>query len=348
MHIYVNKKSKADAPKKIDFAVGGQAVIEGVMMRSPNGYTISVRAANGKIKMKQKDFTSATERVTIFGVKPLGWPLLRGVVHLVESMIIGISGLNFSNSVFLDEDFDESKKEERSAMMKVLWGIFGFFYMLGTLGFTLFLLKFLPLWVAEKAAELWPVVADYYILFNAIDGLTKIAIFLAYILGISLLKDIRRVFQYHGAEHKSIWVYESGLPLTVPNARKQTRFHPRCGTSFIFFVILMSVLIYTLVPPADDFWMKLGQRLMVLPVIAGVSYETLKLTAKFSDGKKCDGGKCFAAGSAFMKLMVAPGLLLQRLTTLEPDDEQLEVALHSLEAALKYERRKKKSSGKKS
>jgi uncharacterized protein YqhQ len=302
---------------KIDFAVGGQAVIEGVMMRSPNFYTVSVRNPEGKIKMEQKKFVSVMKKWRVLNV-----PFVRGIVHLVESMIIGIRALNYSNSIFLGEE--EKDDSEDGFLKKAVMALLAFVYMMGTMAFALFLLKFLPLWIAEQAAELWQVVADNYFLFNAIDGITKIVIFLAYIIGISAMKDIRRVFQYHGAEHKSIWAYEQGLPLTVENARKQTRFHPRCGTSFIFIVILMSVFIYTLVPPADRFWLKLGQRLVVIPLIAGLSYEVLKLSAKWQ--------KSFC-----VRAFVAPGLWLQKLTTYEPDDDQLEIALHSLKESLKVE-----------
>lgn len=302
---------------KIDFAVGGQAVIEGVMMRSPNHYVVAVRDEKGKIHTQEKKFKSVTEKIKI-----LKLPLLRGVVHLVESMGIGFKALDYSNDIFLGEHEKEEKKH--GVIMKVLMGIFSVVYVLATLGFSLFLLKVLPLWIAGKAAELWPTVEQNYFLFNAIDGGSKITIFLGYILLISLLKDIRRVFQYHGAEHMSIWTYEAGLELTVKNARKQTRFHPRCGTSFIFIVILMSILIYTVVPPAEGFWAMLGQRVVVIPLIAGISYEFLKISAKWQN-------------NIFMRAFAAPGLLIQRLTTRMPDDEQLEVALTSLKASLKAE-----------
>lgn len=302
---------------KIDFAVGGQAVIEGVMMRSPNFYVVSVRDEKGAIHSQEKPFKSVMDRL-----KFLKLPLLRGVVHLVESMGIGFKALDFSNDIFLGEH--EKEKKERNRLVNLLMGIFSVVYVVGTLAFTIFLLKLIPLWVAGKAAQLWPLVEQNYLLFNAIDGATKITIFISYILLISLLKDIRRVFQYHGAEHMSIWAYEQGLELTVENARKQTRFHPRCGTSFLFIVILMSIFVYTLVPPAEGFWGMLGQRLIVIPIIAGISYEFLKLSAKWQN-------------SWLMRVFASPGLMIQRLTTRQPDDEQLEVALHSLKASLKAE-----------
>lgn len=300
---------------KIDFAVGGQAVIEGVMMRSPHFYTVSVRSPEGELKMQQARFDSLTTRWKI-----LRLPFVRGIVQLVESTMIGYRSLSFSNAVFVGEE-----EKSSTGWRKVLWTILGGLYVLFTLSVTLFLLKFLPLWIAEQASHWWPVVARHYLLFNAIDGLTKISIFLIYIGSISLLHDIARVFQYHGAEHKSIWTYEKGLELTVANARLQTRFHPRCGTSFIFLVILTSVLVYTLVPPSPDFWTLFASRIAVIPLIAGASYEVLKLSARYQN-------------VAWVKVLVAPGLFLQRLTTREPDDAQLEVALHSLKASLDIEK----------
>lgn len=311
------ESKKNAAENRIDFAIGGQAVIEGVMMRSPNFFTVTVRNPDGELTMKQEKFESITKRVGLLKI-----PFVRGVVHLFESMSIGIRSLNYSNEIFLGTD--EEEKENRHIVVKILFGFFGFLYVVGTLAFTLFLLKFLPLWIAEKASEIWPVVDNNYLLFNAIDGVTKITIFLCYILLISMLKDIRRVFQYHGAEHKSIWAYEKGLELTVENAKIQTRFHPRCGTSFIFIVIVMSVVIYTFIPAPDDFLGRLLSRIAAIPLIAGASYEMLKLSAKWQ-------------GNFIVSLFVAPGLLFQRLTTLEPNDSQLEVALHSLKESLKVE-----------
>lgn len=301
----------------IDFAVGGQAVIEGVMMRSPHYSIVSVRDPEGRIQMKSEAFQSITERVRVFRL-----PLIRGVVHLIESMRLGYRSLNYSNEVFLGET--PEKKAEQKRWVQALMSVLSVLSVVLSLSLTLFMLKVLPLWVANQAAELWPVIENNYFLFNAIDGLTKITIFLAYISSIALLKDIRRVFQYHGAEHKSIWAYEHGKELTVENARKETRFHPRCGTSFIFIVILMSIFVYTLVPPAESFAVQLGVRIAVIPLIAGISYELLKFSAKHQK-------------SRLVQMLVAPGLFLQRLTTKEPDDTQLEVALNSLKESLKHE-----------
>jgi len=310
------KKTESTGPKNIDFAIGGQAVLCGVMMRSPSFYTVSVRNPDGQIRFMQKKFTSITKKVAI-----LGLPILRGVIHLVESMTIGFRALSYSSDVFLGEE----EKVPRGRFISVLYAIGTGLYMIFTLVFTIFLLKFLPLFVAEKVAEIWSAAANHYIIFNAVDGITKIIIFLAYLLLISLLPDIKEVFEYHGAEHKAVFAYEKGLPLTVANARIQSRFHPRCGTSFIFIVILMSVLVYTLLPPVNGFWANLGERILALPLIAGLSYELLKLSARFS-------------GAFFVRALIFPGLLLQRLTTREPKDDQIEVALNSLKKSLEAEK----------
>lgn len=295
-------------------------MIEGVMMRSPNFYTVSVRDEKGRIKMKQEKFVSVTKKMRI-----LAFPIVRGMVHLVESMIIGYRALNYSNEIFIGED--EKRKVECAALKKGFYFVLSLLYVIFSLGITLFMLKFLPLFIAEKAAEIWPIVKENYLLFNGIDGLTKITVFIGYILMISLLNDIRRVFQYHGAEHKSVWTYENGLALTVENAKKQTRFHPRCGTSFIFIVIILSILVYTFLPPMDTFYGKLLERVAALPLIAGLSYETLKFSAKHEN-------------NFLMRLFVMPGLLIQRLTTKEPDEKQLEIALHSLKESLAAEKLK--------
>lgn len=304
---------------KIDFAIGGQAVLEGVMMRSPNFYTVSVRDIDGTIKMMQAKFSTRTKN----GIFKL--PIIRGAVQLVESMIIGFRALDFSSEIFSGEE-----KIQYVGWKKYVYGFFGILYITTTLSLTLFMLKFVPLWVAEKVSEAVPLVKNYYILFNAIDGVTKIAIFLGYVLAISILKDIKRVFQYHGAEHKSVWTYEKGLDLTVENARAQTRFHPRCGTSFIFIVIIMSVLVYTFLPKSESFAINFFGRIAALPLIAGVSYEFLKFSAKYEK-------------NFLIRLFVLPGLFIQRLTTKEPDDKQLEIALNSLKESLKIEQREGQS-----
>ena len=198
-------------------------------------------------------------------------------------------------------------------------------YFIFILGVALFLFKFLPLFVAEKVSFMSSLVDNHYWLFNLIDGATKVFIFVVYILLISLLPDIRRVFAYHGAEHQAIWAYEKGKALTIRNAQAEHPEHPRCGTSFIILVLIMSVLIYTILPADNGFWMKLGERVAVLPLIAGLSYEVLKVSAKYE-------------GKWWMHWVTVPGIWLQKVTTKKPTDEMEEVAIAALEGALEAEK----------
>ncbi len=319
--------------KKIDFAVGGQAVIEGVMMRSPHFYVVAVRRMNKKIVVKTEKYISLSKRCKIWGI-----PLIRGVVALFESLKLGMSALLFSNKILLDDiDAEEAKKTGKKKKVKketllrkivtgVLWGL----YLVFVFSFALFLFKFLPLLAAEGVSQISPAVEDHYLLFNFIDGVTKILIFLLYLLLISLLPDIRRVFGYHGAEHQAIWAYEHEKTLTVKNAQSENPEHPRCGTSFIFWVLFLSVLVYTVMPEEESFALKLIERIAALPVIAGISYEVLRITGKF-DSKW------------WMHWVALPGLWIQKITTKKPDDKMQEVALRSLKEALKAEKNYKPS-----
>jgi len=313
--------------KKIDFAVGGQAVIEGVMMRSPNSLVIAVRKKSGEIKIKKSKYQTFIQRHKFFNI-----PIIRGMINLVEMMVIGATAINYSANEMLD---DEMTPEEKEKMHKQNTGKKKFMYkMLETIMFavslvvaillSLFLFKFIPLSVATLLETYLPTVKSNYILFNLIDGAVKIIIFLGYIYLLTLFKSFKRVFEYHGAEHKSIFTYEKKLPLTVEHAKPQTRFHPRCGTSFILIVFVISILVYTVVPKQEDFAHNLLVRIALLPLIAGISYEYLKLSAKY-------------AKNIIVRGIIAPGLWFQRLTTREPDVSQLEVGLKSLEIALEME-----------
>jgi len=303
--------------KKIDFAVGGQALIEGVMMRSPNFITAAVRKPDGTITLKEEPFKSIGQKI-----KFLSLPLMRGVVNLFEMMIIGVRMLNYSAEESMNEEEEKDKKEKGSGIFSSVALTFSILF---SLAFSIFLFKFIPLWVTDWLSHAFPLLEKHYILYNLVDGVLKTSLFILYIAFITLLPGINRVFQYHGAEHKSIFTYEKGLPLTVENARKQTRFHPRCGTSFIIIVFFISVIFYTFLPKNDVFALNFGIRLLFLPLVAGFSYEFLKWSAKKS-------------GAWYMNFLIAPGLWFQRLTTKEPDDKQLEVALESLGAALKLEK----------
>lgn len=309
-------------PLLLDFAVGGQAVIEGVMMRSPHWMTVSVRKSSGVIVELVKPFQSIARRARFFA-----WPFVRGVVNMVEMMIYGMHALNFSANQFIDEEVVEEK--DKTAGRRAFEIVYGVFTVVFSLAFALFLFKFIPLWIVTRLSGFVPVINDNYIVFNAIDGFLKILIFVGYIGVLWIFKDIRRVFEYHGAEHKAIFTYENKLPLLPEEAQKMTRFHPRCGTSFILIVFLISIAFYTFLPRHPEFWMNLASRIAVLPLIAGVSYEILKLSARNMN-------------NYFVQQMVKPGLWLQRLTTREPSLEQLEVALHALRNALELESGRRK------
>jgi uncharacterized protein YqhQ len=300
--------------KKIDFAVGGQAVIEGVMMRSPDFITVAVRKENGKIKVKDDPYKSITKKINL-----LGLPFIRGVIGLFEMMIIGMKALNFSAKEMVDEGDDEPQTPLQK-FFETLMFVFSFIF---AIILSLFLFKFLPLWITEGISSIYPTLRNSFI-YNLIDGILKTSFFVLYIAILTLMPGIKRVFEYHGAEHKSIFTYEKNLPLTVENAKKQSRFHPRCGTSFILIVFMISILSYTLLPRDPDFTMNFLRRLAFLPLIAGISYEFLRWSAKHAENK-------------WFKWAIYPGLLFQRLTTREPDEKQLEVALEALQKALDLE-----------
>ncbi|MBI2634599.1 DUF1385 domain-containing protein [Candidatus Peregrinibacteria bacterium] len=323
---------------KFDFAVGGQAVVEGVMMRSPNSITIAVRKPNGEISMKKRNYRTLTQRFKLLNV-----PILRGMINLFEMMIIGTDAINYSATVTSEAVTSETtvtseasnpspvsspaipnKPSNVSKLSKFFeYLIFAISFILA-IALSIFLFKFIPLWITTFLEAKSSYIQQNYIIFNLIDGALKMSIFLSYIFILSLIPNFRRIFEYHGAEHKSIFNYENNLPLTVENANRQIRFHPRCGTSFILIVFVISILVYTFVPKQPDFWTNLFVRVAILPFIAGISYEYLKLSAKH-------------AKNPIVKALIQPGLWFQRLTTKEPDKNQLAVGLASLEQALAME-----------
>ncbi len=289
--------------------IGGQAVLEGVMMRAPRAMAIAVRRPNGEIIVKRQQTPPLSERFPIVKL-----PLVRGAVALVSSLIIGIRALNFSaNEAMVEagEEGNEGKKEELSS-----WALAGTMVMAFGFGIALFFL--LPLYLTKL---LVPVMGDSTILFNLVDGLVRVVLFLLYIWSIARMQEIQRVFQYHGAEHKTIFAFEHGDDLVVEKVRNYSRLHPRCGTSFLLIVMLVSIAVFSLIPKAWPFVWKALARVVLLPLIAGISYEFLKWSAKNDQ-------------HPLVKLVIAPGLALQRLTTREPDDAQLEVAIRSVKEAL--------------
>ena len=305
---------------KIDFAIGGQAVIEGVMMRSPNSIVISVRRMDGGITVQEKPYRTLSQRYKFFNL-----PIIRGMLNLVEMMVIGSKAINFSASAAMDEEKPKKKTKKQSAMQKIFEVVMFTFSLVVAFALSIFLFKFLPLWVTTLIEKQSQTIKENYVIFNLIDGVFKTGIFILYIYILSLLPSFKRIFEYHGAEHKAVFTYEKGLDLTVKNASKQSRFHPRCGTSFILIVFVISILVYTFIPRNPDFTKNLLIRLAFLPIIAGISYEYLKISARY-------------ASKAWTKIFITPGLWLQRLTTKDPSKDQMEIALNSLKVALKREK----------
>lgn len=303
----------------IDFAVGGQAVVEGVMMRAPNNITIAVRKPDGTITVRKKHYRTLTQRFPV-----LNFPILRGVINLFEMMIVGTDAINYSAGESLDETpkDEQAKKTGFARAFEISLFVISFIVAMA-LSLTLF--KLVPLGITTFLQTKFTAIADNFMLFNVIDGLLKMTIFLSYIYILGLIPSFRRIFEYHGAEHKSIRTYEAHQKLAPENAKPMSRFHPRCGTSFILIVFVISIIFYTFIPKQPDFWTNFAVRLAVLPLIAGISYEYLKFSAKHTD-------------KAFVRAMIAPGLWFQRLTTKEPDAKQLEVGLLSLKDSLEMER----------
>ncbi len=306
---------------KIDFAIGGQAVIEGVMMRSPNSIVISVRKPDNSIAVQEKFYRTLPQRYKFFNT-----PIIRGIFNLIEMMVIGSKAINFSASVSMDEITPKKKTKKQTKIQQIAEGLMFAFSLVIALALSIFLFKFIPLWVTTFIEKYSQTIKDNYIIFNLIDGVIKTVIFILYIYILSLLPSFKRIFEYHGAEHKAVFTYEAGLDLVVKNASKQSRFHPRCGTSFILIVFVISILVYTFIPRDPVFAKNLLIRLAFLPLIAGISYEYLKISARFSD-------------KAWTKIFVTPGLWMQRLTTKEPSEDQMEIALNSLKIALQKEER---------
>jgi uncharacterized protein YqhQ len=293
--------------------VGGQAVLEGVMMRSPHAWAIACRKPSGEVATHSEPLERLSEKH-----KWMGWPVLRGVVTLGHAMTLGFRALKFSANVALDElqpAEPEKKKIEISGWVAAVNIAF-------SVGFFIFMYKFLPLLAATALKRVNPLFGEQ-IIFNVVDGVIRIALFLLFIWGVSRMPDIHRVFEYHGAEHKTVYAFENGDPLDVPAVQKYTTYHPRCGTSFLMTVMLMSIVVYAVIP-VTTFWARFALRIALLPVIAGLSYEIIRFAAKHR-------GSLFA-------LMTAPGLWLQRITTQPPSDEQAQCAIAALDEAMSLEK----------
>ncbi len=355
-----------------DLIVGGQAVMEGVMMRTPSAYAIAVRRSDGSIVKKAESLPKWSDKY-----KWLNTPVLRGGATLIQSMALGIKALNFSAQI-AQEDMEEQEVLEKAkelqtetvlvdgtldenftkAPAKVVMpekakdskkpvqaaGAVG--SIIFALGFNILLFIVAPLiltnvlfialgwadapaifadasWWQTIKAYVWEIKPASWIAFNLIDGVIRMFFFVVMIFSMSFLKDIRRVFEYHGAEHKTVFTWEKGAELTPENAHVQKRQHPRCGTSFLMVVMLVAIVLFSVIK-FDALWMNLVVRIILMPLVAGLSYEIIRYAAK-------------KESSAIFKFMTLPGLWLQNITTQEPDSEQLEVAIEALKESLKFE-----------
>jgi uncharacterized protein YqhQ len=282
---------------------GGQAVIEGVMMRGPRESAIAVRLPEGKIEVTRLALNS-------WAAKPVfKLPLIRGFVALVDSLIVGTRALAFSANRSMGEGEEGSQEEE-----------LGFWELALTIGIALALGLLLFVGLPTGMAHLFRGKVTGVMWQNLLEGAIRLVVFFLYILLISRLKDIQRVFQYHGAEHKAIFTYEAGAELTVENARPFPRLHPRCGTSFLLIVVVVSIFVFAFVG-LHPLWWRLLSRMLLMPLVAGIAYEILKFSSRHLE-------------APWLRWLIVPGLLLQKLTTREPDDAQLEVALAALKGIL--------------
>ena len=298
----------AAADRNVDMLIGGQAVIEGVLMRSLSGYSVAVRQPDGGVAIRKDRLVSITKRYPFLKI-----PVLRGSVVLIQSLILGVRALNYSTTVAMGGEEGEAEMSS--------WAVAGSMIVALLLGIGFFILA--PLGIANLLRHyVMPSMSN--LMYNAIDGVIRAIFFFVYLLSISYMKDIRRVFQYHGAEHKTVYTFEANEELTVENARGKSTLHPRCGTSFLMFVLVISILVFSLVPSTMPFVVKFLARVVLIPLIAGLAYEVIRFSARHLANPAC-------------RVLIKPGLWLQRITTKEPDDSQLEVAITALREALQYD-----------
>ncbi len=292
--------------------VGGQAVMEGVMMRSPHSYCVAVRKSNGQIITQESPLPRLSDQHPIFKL-----PLIRGLGTLGHAMWLGMRALKFSADAAM-EDLTGKKTEaakESGSLGMVLQLVLSFAFMIG-------LYKFVPLFIATQLGRHFDVIGGRFAI-NMVDGTLRIAIFLAFMYLLSRLRDMHRVFEYHGAEHKVVFNFESGKPVSVDNSQSFVTWHPRCGTSFLMVVLIIAMICYAFLP-IDNFWLKFAARIALLPFIVGISYEIIRFAAKRRSG--------------LMALLTRPGLWLQRVTTQPPSNSQVEVAIYALERAMELEK----------
>jgi uncharacterized protein YqhQ len=294
----------AKGKKEPSLAFGGQAVMEGVMMRSKDHLVVCVRQPNNEIVTKTEELHSLSEKYSF-----LKLPFLRGILALFETLYSGIKGIYFSaNAAFGDDDEEESLNPKEIAVVVAV-----------AICLSILLFSITPFFLTSLLNF------GGGVLFNIVEGIVRLSFLLAYLAAVSLVGDFKRIFQYHGAEHTAINAYEAGVELNVENARKYSRFHARCGTSFLLIVTLISILFFSIMPSAD-YLVRLSYRVVLIPVISAVSYELLKLSDRYRN-------------SRIMRVLVAPGLALQHLTTRQPDDDMIEVAIKAVKEVENLQKR---------
>ena len=293
--------------------VGGQAVMEGVMMRSPHSYCVAVRKSNGEIVTQESPLGKLSDRYPFFKL-----PVFRGLGTLGSAMWLGMRALKFSADCALesiDGQPPETPKKEAGSSAMVMQLLFSLVFMIA-------LYKFVPLFVATQIGHHFKAVGSRLAI-NLMDGTLRIGIFLGFMVLLSRMPDMHRVFQYHGAEHKVVFNFESGKPVNITNAQSFVTWHPRCGTSFLVVVLIIAMAVYAFLP-IDNFWLKFVARIALLPFIVGLSYEVIRYAARKRNG--------------LMSILTTPGLWLQRVTTQAPSDAQTQVAIHALECAMELEK----------
>lgn len=300
-----------------DTLVGGQAVLEGVMMRTPHAWGITVRKQSGETVTHSDVLERPSDKR-----KWMGWPVIRGVVTLGHAMMLGFRALKFSANVALGEMTGEAAGGSKPEDKLEISGWMATTNIILSLGFFIVFYKFLPLLAATGLKHAFPTLGNQ-ILFNLVDGAIRIGLFLLFVWGISLANDIHRVYEYHGAEHKTVFAFETGEPVDVARAQSFATWHPRCGTSFLMTVMLICIVVYSLFP-IQTFWGKFALRIIALPFIAGISYELIRYAAR--------------KRNSLFALLTKPGLWLQRITTQPPSDEQVICAIRALDAALELEK----------
>lgn len=293
--------------------IGGQAVLEGVMMKNKDTYAVAVRKPDGEIEVKKDTYQSITGKWK----KLTQIPFIRGVFNFIDSMILGMSTLTWSASFFEDEEAEEIKTEEEVGKAKKQEDLMMAGTMVLSFAMAIGIFMILPYFLSGLLKKWVP----SYTVRLVFEGIIRIAIFVAYVAAISLMKDIKRLYQYHGAEHKCINCIESGLPLTVENVRKSSKEHKRCGTSFMLFVMIVGIVLLFFVR-VESVLMRVLVRIALLPVIAGISYELIKWAG--------------CSENPIVTVLSKPGLMLQRLTTKEPDDSMIEVGIQSVEAVFDW------------